>query len=155
MTWQAVDAMHYSMVGQGGPAGILERVGEEHKAAATIAGASASTGLTTSVAPGALFAVRRALSAWSVTTVVIPDESTLPVYDQVHSETFAVALVTAAIGIRPMHQADAWVWYAVQHARPSGLPSVARFEACTTGAAPRGVATIETAIACVLDKPAE
>jgi hypothetical protein len=151
MTWQAVDTMHYSMVGQGGPAGILERVGEEHEAAAVIAGASASSGPNASLAAGGILAVRQALPAWGVTTVVIPDQSTLPFYDRVRSETFAVTLMAAAVGERPVYQADAWVWYGVNHARPSAQPSVARFEACTTGVAPRGESTIETATACVLD----
>lgn len=150
MTWQAVDAMRFAMVGAGGPSGILQRTGEERRGAAVIAAASAPPGVNEAVGPGDVPAVSRALRQWGVTMVVIPDQTDLPVYDQISSVTFAAALITASTGRRPIHKEDAWVWRGVASDPPAAFRSDARISACTHGTAVRGVTAVDAATNCVL-----
>jgi hypothetical protein len=82
--------------------------------------------------------------------VVIPDEPGLPIYDQVISVPTAATLVTAATGERPLHQANAWVWTAVDRRRPTGVPSTAALGSCTSRVPPSGTAAVESATACAL-----
>jgi hypothetical protein len=154
MTWQAVNRMHYSMVEEGGPAGSLSRAGKETQGATVIANASSSilpgSSLRSSTSASDLASVRRALSEWGVTMVVIPDQPDLPTYDQTPSVTYAAALITAATGELPIYQADAWVWSGVDEVTPSGLPTSARFSTCTQGVASRGMSAVDAATRCVL-----
>ena len=99
MTWQAVNRMHYSMVNEGGPAGLLQRAGR---------GATRShRHLRCNFSPGLLPPHRVALvgvhqqhrrrptgpqAEWGVTMVVIPDQPSLPGYDQIPSVTLPAAL---------------------------------------------------------------
>ncbi len=83
--------------------------------------------------PANLAAVRDALTTWGVTTVVIPDQPGLPVYEQGRSPTYAVGLMTAAIGIAPAYDHAAWVWSSVPRRTVPLLVSSAAFTACTTG----------------------
>ena len=120
--------MHFSMVGEGGPAGILQRVVKEQSGAAIISdvsvpagapetnGALETIGVEKTIKPDYILEVRQALEEWGVTMVVIPDQRDLPGYDQLPSVTFAAALLSASTGQRPLHQADAWVWTDVDHA---------------------------------------
>jgi hypothetical protein len=81
--------------------------------------------------------------------VVIPDQPGLPRYEQVASVPSSLALMTAAIGNRPIHQADAWVWTGVGNAVPSGVPTSAAYQACLVG--PGGTPTPTVTIAgCIL-----
>ena len=129
MTWQAVNRMHYSMVNEGGPAGILQRAGEERPGATVISDAtsplvsSLPTELHWLASTNNIAAVRRALSEWGVTMVVIPDQRSLPSYDQIPSVTLPAALITAATGEPPINRADAWVWTRVNHLPPRAIPS--------------------------------
>ena len=167
MTWQAVSGMHFSMVGEGGPAGILQRVVKEQAGAAVISDLSVPAGapepngaletirVANTIKPEYILAVRQALEEWGVTMVVIPDQRNLPGYDQMPSVTFAAALVSASTGQRPIHQADAWVWTGVDHAPPPVISSTAHFSTCIKGLAPHGVAAVATATDCVLDDPSQ
>jgi hypothetical protein len=154
MAWQAVDRMRYSTVNESGPAGLLERAGAERKGATVIAAASSSLddGSSSQVllSTNDIVAVRDALHEWGVTTVVIPDQPGLASYDQISSVTLVAALMTAAIGQRPIHQADAWVWTGVDRTRPLTVPTGARLQECTNGAAVRGVTAVDAVTACVL-----
>jgi hypothetical protein len=138
MTWQAVDGMHYAMVGGGGPGGVLTRAGKERdgQVAITINSLSADRRVET---PADILAVRQALQGWGVTMVVIPDQSDLPTYEQVRSVPSSVALMTAAIGTPPVHQAEAWVWTGVDNAARSGVPTSKAYQACLFG--PTGAPT--------------
>jgi len=45
-----------------------------------------------------------------VTRVVIPDQPELPLYEQGFHPSYAVGLMTAALGSAPRMEASAWVW---------------------------------------------
>jgi len=150
MTWQAVDQMHYSMVGGGGPEGVSARAGNERKGQTIVANTSYSLPPTTdTIDSGEITAVRHALGEWGVTMVVIPVQPDLPGYDRIPSVAFAAALVTAAIGQQPIRQANAWVWSGVDHSAPSVIPSTERFTECTAGWATRGGLAVDQATKCV------
>jgi hypothetical protein len=149
MTWQAVDRMHYSMVGGGGPGSLAVRAGKEREGLTIIGNASFSL-TPQNIQPGDISATRHALDGWGVTMVVIPDQAKLPAYDKVTSVPFAVALITAATGQRPIHQADAWVWTSVEHAGPPVVPSPSDFSDCTRSAAAERASSIEGVASCVL-----
>jgi hypothetical protein len=156
VAWQAVNGMHYSMVGEAGPGGVLARAKKKvrHGQSVIANGSSAiwpdleALKTTDSVA-----AVRQALDTWGVTTVVVPDQRDLPKYDQTLSVTFAAALITAATGKAPIHQADAWVWTGVDKAPPPVLLTTTSFTQCTSGVASRGVSVIEDVAQCMLQAP--
>lgn len=151
-TWQAVDRMHYSMAGGVGPGGVMSRAGREREGQIAIANASFSfvPDLRMLTTADDVSAVRQALDGWGVTMVVMPDQTDLPVYERTQSVTLAAAMVTAATGQRPIHQADAWVWAGVDHASPPAIPTDARYSECTTGVASRGAPAVEAVTACVL-----
>jgi hypothetical protein len=149
LTWQAVDGMRYAEVGGGGPGSILTRAGKEAKGLAVLYRASFSF-TTPTIKPGDVRAVRRALDEWGVTMVVIPDQRHLLAYQQVRSMPFAVALITAATGRRPVHQGDAWTWSALHHTGDSTIPSTGTFSRCTARETSNSVAAIETMNSCVL-----
>ncbi len=153
MTWQALDRMNFSMVGEGGPGGILVEAGKELPGATVIASASAPAGDVVPLTAGDASSVSQALRDWHVTMVVIPDQRALPAYDQIPSVTYAAALITAATGRPPIHQADAWVWAGVEHANRSEPLDSAWLSRCTTSVASRGVSAVRRATACVLAPP--
>ena len=154
MAWQAVDRMRYSTVNEAGPAGLLERAGEERVGATVIANASSSfadeSGTQMLISTDDIAAVRDALRKWGVTTAVIPDQPNLASYDQIPSVTLVAALMTAVTGERPIHQADAWVWTGVDRTHPASLPTGSRLQECTNGVAVRGVAAVDAVAVCVL-----
>jgi hypothetical protein len=94
-------------------------------------------------------AVRKALAQWGVTMVVIPDQPNLPIYERIDSVTAAAALITAATGRQPVHQANAWVWTDVEHS----VPHIARqpsLSFCTRGLPTHGTAAVDAATDCVI-----
>ena len=159
MTWQAVDRMDFSMVGEGGPGGILVESGKEQAGARVLAAASTPGAAPRALTAGHVAEVGQAISDWGVTMIVVPDQPDLPNYDQISSVTSAAALITAATGQRPVHQAGAWVWTGVGRAHPAtpvhpAVPAdTASLERCTAGVADRGVAAVRRATACVLALP--
>ena len=156
MTWQAVDDMRYSMVDEGGPGGATTRAGKQRQAENILAivsspaydnvGYSAKAKVIT---PEKIARVRKALTAWGVTTVVIPDEPTLPHYDIVPSDAAAAALITAAVGEQPVHQGGAWVWANVKHSGPAILISTGAFAECV-GAGSSRTAGVLAVTRCVV-----
>ena len=122
MTWQAVDDMSFTMVGEGGPGGIQVRAGYANTyhrtAASALADVSSPSKDGPAITPSDISAVRQALHFWRVTTVVLPDQPSLPQYDRVGSVPAAAALITAATGHHPIRQADALVWTGVTVHRP-------------------------------------
>jgi hypothetical protein len=151
LTWQAVNRMRYSMVNGGLPVGLLTYTGKEHNGAGVIQWVSLLPELPEYANSGDLAYVRQALGEWGVTTVVIPDQPNLPPYDQIPSVTVAAALITAATGELPVHQADAWVWTDVDKASERTLPSGARFYLCVKGKPSHGASAVDAATRCVLD----
>lgn len=150
MTWQAVDGMGYSMVGEGGPGGILIQAGNELPGATVIAQLSNPKFPAGPLTTAQVSEVRRALHQWKVTTIVVPDQPGLPAYDQVKSVTAASALITAATGKLPVHQARAWVWRDLGGPYSSSIPSTPDLARCTQGLATRGTAAVQRATTCVL-----
>jgi hypothetical protein len=69
--------------------------------------------------------------------------------------TNAAALFSAAIGMRPVYQAGAWVWTGVNHAPRPVLSSSARYSRCTTLVGPRGTPTVDAAVECILGTAGE
>jgi hypothetical protein len=122
MTWQAVDDMSFTMVGEGGPGGIQVRAGYRNTylqtAGAALADVSSPSEVATPITRNDISAVRQALHYWRVTTVILPDQPSLPQYDRVSSVPAAAALITAATGHHPIHQAGALVWTGVTVHRP-------------------------------------
>jgi len=149
MTWQAVNGMHYSMVGGGGPGVVLPPTSKE-RAGQSVIGAASFSFVPPVLRAGDISAVRQALDGWGVTTVVIPDQPDLPAYDQIPSVAFAAGLMTAATGQQPIHQAGAWVWRGVGKAPPPRLLTPAVFTECTSGVGPRGAPAVESVTECVL-----
>jgi hypothetical protein len=153
MTWQAVDHMDFSMVGEGGPGGILVQSGKELAGATVLAAESSPNVPVRSLTAQDVTGVRQALDGWKVTTVVVPDQPGLPIYDQISSVTSAAALITAATGQRPVHQSDAWVWTGLNRAHTVVPVSSERLAACLKGVDPHGVPAVDRATACVLASP--
>lgn len=152
MAWQAVNQMHYSMVGGGGPDGVLQRAGIEKAGQRVVAEASFDFE-PVHYRPTDIAAVRRALDGWGVTRVVIPDQPDLPAYDKIASVTAAAALMTAATGALPTWQASAWVWLVDRSTPPPHLLTSQEFSSCVAGRAVRGVVAVTGATSCVLGAP--
>jgi hypothetical protein len=152
IAWPATGDFNYSLIGVGGP-GAYPTHGDQAERAGknVLAGLSFSSwNIVPPLTAADVVSVRQALRGWGATMVVIPDEPGLPIYDQVISVTTAATLVTAATGERPLHQANAWVWTAVDRRAPSGVPSTAALGSCTSGVPPSGAAAVESATACAL-----
>jgi hypothetical protein len=113
--WQAVNRMRWAQVGGGGPQGQPSRAGPSRPGFEVLLEASLPLGPAPTPSPSTLAAIRQALTAWKVTTIVVPDQPDLPPYDQGRSTAYAVGLLTAAMGRPPVHDHSAWVWSAVAH----------------------------------------
>ena len=125
MSWQAVNRMHYSQAGGGGPQGVARRAGSAAPGFRTLADLAFAVGVPSpSGRPAQLAAVRHALAVWQVTTVVVSTNPAAPRLQQGHDPVYAAAFMTAALGRLPVTQAGAWVWYAVD-TRPGSPVHVA------------------------------
>jgi hypothetical protein len=115
MAWQAVDSMHYSQAGGGGPQGVASRAGVAAPGFRVLTdltfglGAPLPTGT-----PAEDAAVRQALRAWRVDSVVISTNTAAPLLQQGHDPVYAAAFMTGVLGRLPHLQAGAWVWDHVQ-----------------------------------------
>lgn len=151
MAWQAENRMHWSMVGGGGPNGVIERAGREAPGQRVIGDISFAF-TAREITPSSVLRVRSALDGWGVTKVVIPDQRDLPLYDQITSTTTAASVMTLATGIAPRYEAEAWVWDLADARAPRTI-SAADFGRCTLSQAPHGVEAVRAAIACVAASP--
>ncbi len=149
MTWQAVDGMHYSVVGGSGPENVPSRAGIERNGQAVLIPASYSF-LNPVFHAGDVQAVRLAIAGWGVDLVVVPDEPGLPLYDQIPSVTYAAALMTAATGPAPIHQAGAWVWKVHSPMPTASTLSPDQLNACVSGLPHGGADAVDSASRCVL-----
>jgi hypothetical protein len=155
MVWQAVDRMHFALVGGGGPEGIPSRDGIERPGEMLLGTATYSSFFDPAYYPStSLVAIRRALRQWGVTTIVVPDQAHLPIYDQVASVPFVVALMTAVVGRPPVHQADAWVWPDVSRHPWPATWSTRSLSVCASNPDRVADEPVTTLIACVLRPPA-
>jgi hypothetical protein len=126
MAWQAVNRMHYSQAGGGGPQGVVKRAGATKAGFDLLGQLGFGVGVPEPVGtPAQYAAVRHALAVWQVTTVVVATDPAAPRVEQGHDPVYAAAFMTAALGRQPTLQAGAWVWndVDVQHARPLDLKS--------------------------------
>jgi hypothetical protein len=133
LAWQAVDAMHFSQAGGGGPQGVA------HRAGSAKAGFNQLAQLAFGVAQPApeptasvLKAVRQAIGAWGVNTVVIaPGPADESPFEQGHNPAYAAGFMTAVLGSPPRIEAGAWVWNDVSVSRGHALTvNSRRFNSC-------------------------
>ncbi len=111
LSWQAVNEMHYSQAGGGGPQDQENRAGAAEAGVAVLKHLHFGVGLPEpGGTPAQYAAVRRALGVWHVTTVVIAPETAAPPTLRGRDPAFAAAFMTAALGRPPTLQAGAWVW---------------------------------------------
>ncbi len=128
MAWQAVNRMHYSQAGGGGPQGVARRAGSAEAGFEDLGLLGFAVGVAPpSGTPAQLAAVRHALAVWRVTTVVVATNPAAPHVQQGSDPVYAAAFMTAALGRLPTLQAGAWVWNGVQ----AGLPAPLHLKADT------------------------
>jgi len=122
MAWQAVNRMHYSQAGGGGPQGVANRAGSAAPAfkVLSVLGFGVGRPLPTG-SPAQYAAVRHGLVVWHVTTVVIAANPSAPIHLRGRDPTYAAAFMTATLGRLPSLQAGAWVWDNVQAGLPAPL----------------------------------
>ena len=151
MTWQAVDHMNYSIVGQGGAVGVYTGLPQVDQPGAIVLSLVSypAFGIPVLEAPQ-VDAVRALLDHMGVTMVVIPDQTGLAPRDRIYSVTLAASLMTAATGKAPAHEASAWVWSGVQHAPPPVQLASGAITRCNAGLPLQGVVAVRAASQCVL-----
>ena len=115
MSWQAVNRMHYSQAGGGGPQGQASRAGSAAPAVDILTNLGLGIGIAEPVGTTAEYAaIRHALKVWGVTTVVVATNPGAPKLQKGRDPTYAAAFMTGALGRLPTVQAGAWVWNDVQ-----------------------------------------
>jgi hypothetical protein len=147
--WQAVNRMRWAQAGGGGPEGQPGRAGGARAGFEVLFDASLPLGPPPIPTGPVLVAIRSALRQWGVTTIVIPDQDDLPLYETGRSPAYAVGLLTAAMGRRPTYDHSAWVWTAVQRMGPPVAMTVGGFDDCVTGA-PASTSSAQVVPDCVL-----
>lgn len=149
MTWQAVNAMPYSMAGGGGPNSLASRAGRQ-RAGQTVLSNISLTGGSPTIDPSQVAAVRSALAGWQVTGVVLPDPAPLPLYEQVFAVRSIVVLVTAATGQAPRYTHQAWVWTGLTPVRLGPLATSDALQRCAQGPERGSVPSLLASATCVL-----
>jgi hypothetical protein len=115
-----------------------------------IVAALANPNEAAAITPDQVATLRRALDAWGVTEVVLPDQTGVPPYNQVVPVTTIAAVISAAVDGRPVYQDSAWVWSDVHSAPPAKVPEGGRLTTCVSGLGARGVVAVDTATECML-----
>jgi hypothetical protein len=122
MAWQAVDRMHYSQAGGGGPQGTEARSGVAADGFRVLTRLTLNYGRPSPVGtPAQYAAVRLALRTWKVESVVVSTDPAAPFLQQGQDPVYAAAFMTAALGRLPHIQAGAWVWDDVRTDTPPAL----------------------------------
>jgi len=129
MAWQAVNRLHYAQAGGGGPQGTPGRAGPQKPGFLVLAALSFGFDRPPAGTPAQFAAVRRAVRAWEVTTVVIPDLRGPPTLVG-HDPHYAVGFMTAALGVPPVYEDQAWVWPEVDLAHPALRLRAGTLDAC-------------------------
>jgi hypothetical protein len=130
--WQAVDSLDFALIGGSGPGSVPGRAGAERAGQEVIGDATFSVDGPPEPTASNVGAVRRALTDWGVTLIVVPDTSSLPRYEQGTDPAAAIGLFTLAVGRSPRFSDDAWVWSGVQSLGPPLAISDEDFAGCTT-----------------------
>jgi hypothetical protein len=133
LAWQAVDAMHFSQAGGGGPQGVAHRAGAAEGGFDQLA--QLAFGVTRPApepTANVVKAVRQAIGIWGVNTVVIaPGPAGESPFEQGHNPAYAAGFMTAVLGRPPRIEAGAWVWNNVSVAHGHSLiVNSRRFNAC-------------------------
>ena len=131
--YQAVTHLPWAQAGGGGPAGEPDRAGRSEPGFEVLVDASLPIGPAPGSDPVTLAAVRQALAAWGVTTIVVPDQPGLPLYAQGRSPDYAAGFFTAVVGRAPRYVDSAWVWSGVTAPSPARPVGPAAFAVCTRG----------------------
>jgi len=144
--------MRYSMAGGAGPSGTVVRAGAERPGYAVLDAASVLFAPAPRTSAANLEAVRTAMRAWGVTTVVVPDDAGLHRFEQARGSAWGVAFYTAVMGSAPSRQAGAWVWDGAASATaPPVVLGTAAFDRCVALGTPSAPAVSGSAVAsCVL-----
>jgi len=128
--WQAIEGMPYKMAGGGGPTGTVARAGAYKLGFSVLRSASVPIVPPPDLSAANLTAVRRALRAWGVTMVVVPDGHGLPAYQTARGASYGVAFFTAVLGSAPTRQPGAWVWSDPDRAPPPVTTTAATMATC-------------------------
>jgi hypothetical protein len=111
LAWQAVNRMHYSQAGGGGPQGVAWRAGPARPGFTVLQQLALSFTIPPPTGtPAQRSAVRRALQYWRVTKVVIASNPTAPRLQRGTDPLYAASFMTAVLGRLPTLEAGAWVW---------------------------------------------
>jgi hypothetical protein len=139
MAWQAVNGMHYSQAGGGGPQGVVARAGSAKVGFNVLSLLDFGAGDPEPAGtPAQYAAVRHALAVWQVNTVVIATDPAAPRVEQGRDPVYAAAFMTAALGRTPTLEAGAWVWNDVELGRSGPLDLKAgTLATCTAAAEPK------------------
>jgi dolichyl-phosphate beta-glucosyltransferase len=157
MAWQAVNGMHYSQAGGGGPQGVAHRAGTAAAGFRVLSMLSLPQGLPPPAGtPAQLAAVRHALAVWQVNTVVVATDPAVSRAEAGRDPVYAAAFMTAALGRLPTIQAGAWVWDHVQlnlhrPLRPNALTLLGCVRSAE-GSSGRAVASMRVPV-CVVRGP--
>jgi hypothetical protein len=124
LAWQAVNEMHYSTAEGGGPQGVARRAGVERPGFEVLSGLGFNLSIPSGT-PAQLQAVRRALSGWEVTDVVVPDLPTdQDFFLRGRDPVYATAFMTAVLGRAPVYSDGSWVFAGVdRHHRALSVPT--------------------------------
>ncbi len=133
MTWQTLAGLTFSMVGGGGPGITVSRAGPERPGFLVLAAASLPLDPEPQPTESNLTDVRQALDGWGVTTIVVPDQPGLPVYDRGRPVPYAVAFFTASLGQSPTYLHQAWIWTVTRSGPPPVVMTPEQFARCWQG----------------------
>jgi hypothetical protein len=86
-----------------------------------------------------------------VTTIVVPDQADLPLYEKGRGTAYAVGLLTAAMGRPPVYDHAAWVWSGVSSTGAPVPMTESAFDNCVLGA-PGSPSSAQSVATCVLDR---
>jgi hypothetical protein len=129
--WQAVDSLGFALVGGSGPGSLPERAGAERAGQEVVGDLTFSVDGPPTPTGANVDAVRRALTGWGVTLIVVSDPSSLPRYEQGTDPAAAIGLFTLAVGRSPRFYDGTWVWSGVRSLGPPLTISPGDFAGCT------------------------
>ena len=132
LTWQAVDRMRFSLASGAGPQSIASRAGPAGPGLTLLTNAASVFSVLAPPTPSNVDALRRSLSLWRVTTIVVPDPRELvPAADRRAATAWALGMLTLAVGRAPHIEDGAWVFHDVRHSAPVLDLSIPTFARCT------------------------
>ncbi|MDA8355245.1 MAG: hypothetical protein M0Z95_02845 [Actinomycetota bacterium] len=149
LTWQATSGIPYAQVGGSGPESTPSRAGAERPAVQALTDLAFLDPSAVLADPAAPSAIRSALHAWEVTTVVVPTRRDLPLVVSGQDSRVAAAYMTDVIGRAPVFTDGAWVWSGHLLSRPALDLSAAALQDCVAQAEKPGE-TMRALPACVL-----